>query len=233
MPECPVGSNTACYKFIDDKNTKMTVTINGNDITLVNKGGKWVPDGTPSGMFNGFYRKKPIPNDNAPDNLKISAAAAAEAAAKSAVDAVENAVDTKAGDDTVTDAITAAETAINAVINEDKKKGLQMRLNDLNTRQTILNLLNTAEKAVAEAEVAKTAGAKEADLKALITAAREAIDKLPAESEPRTTLQLRLNKLNSEEGGARRKRRSNKRKPKKSAKKPKRSKKGKTRKQKK
>ena len=43
MPECPVGSNTACYKFIDDEKTKMTVTINGNDIALEKKGDKWAP----------------------------------------------------------------------------------------------------------------------------------------------------------------------------------------------
>ena len=58
MPECPVGSNTACYKFIDDEKTKMTVTINGNDIALEKKGDKWAPktERASSSIGNTFRR---------------------------------------------------------------------------------------------------------------------------------------------------------------------------------
>ena len=89
--------------------------------------------------------------------------------------------------------------------------------------------------AEAEAETAVTAAEEAGDEEkgVLIDTAQFAIDKLPEESEPRATLQARLDEAKPGKGGARRKRRSNKRKPKKSAKKPKRSKKGKTRKQKK
>ena len=181
MPECPVGSNTACYKFIDDEKTKMTVTINGNDITLVNKGGKWAPEGTSSSTVLGKARSM-LAFGSHTANRKGEAAAAA-----------------------------AAEGA--------------------NIAAPGANPEAEAEKAVTAAENAGEAENKNE----LIAKAQSAIDKLPEESEPRTTLQDRLDALNPEAGGggARRKRRSNKRKPKKSAKKPKRSKKGKTRKQKK
>ena len=88
-----------------------------------------------------------------------------------------------------------------------------------------------AVKAEAAVKAAEEAGDEEKGV--LIDTAQFAIDKLPEESEPRATLQARLDEAKPGKGGARRKRRSNKRKPKKSAKKPKRSKKGKTRKQKK
>ena len=179
MSECKEGFKSACYQFIDDEKTKMTVTINGNDITLVNKGGKWAPEGTSSSTVLGKARSM-LAFGSHTANRKGEAAAAA-----------------------------AAEGA--------------------NIAAPGANPEAEAEKAVTAAENAGEAENKNE----LIAKAQSAIDKLPEESEPRATLQARLDEAKPGKGGARRKRRSNKRKPKKSAKKPKRSKKGKTRKQKK
>jgi hypothetical protein len=194
---------------------------NPNETNLEDEG---EGDGEVPVQDNGQAEVPSPPEDEA---VVKTADAEAVAAAEAAVDAVENAVNAKSDVNVVHPLIIEAETAINALITGDKKTNLQVRLSNLMTKQTILNILNRAKAAV---DAVEEAGDEEKGV--LITAAQSAINQLPYGDE-KTKLLDRLSNLTSGKGGARRKRRSNKRKPKKSAKKPKRSKKGKTRKQKK